>query len=727
MNFSSLKKIICFLLAVLMLLSTVGCKQETKKKKKKVIVKKKVVVKKDDDSDNNQSNIEIVDPEDDTQTDFDVDDEDYDDSDDSDETTDDGKKKLPERQLPVVSTEVGYVEWVEPVVPEFEYDYSTLNITSDYVIVYGLEEWDNRLESRNKNGTDRYISTTGFTRLAANDLKNYFKDKLNLNLKVEQDLKVKDAEETTGKVYKKILVGDTVFYKSNLAEAEFGVKVKGDDLIFEGGHFVMANKAVKWYESVEVKEGKVATLSGKSDDFKSQVEKNGVIYDYVWGDEFDGSEFNNDEMWVQSSFGEERSDDFVCIFNDPKFQYIENGRLRLSADRYYYEADGTKGYASSGDVNTDGIMQFRNGYIEFRARLPYRRGAFPAIWTMSNTINEKLPNYGYDDGFGDYAKKYWSIEFDLFESFADADHMTTTLHKWYNDGGNDSRSWTYVPDTPEELSNEKIKELNELAFEYGYHVWVTEQHKTNFMFGSPYEEGADATEVANEYISKYMAYSKDKDRYAFDNGILTQDITDPSNSEKVIGKRYVWYPIYLKGAGENGEDIDIFEYRLRPFTNMNNQGNTYAYSFTYPGTGSEKIVGNVKEGKYDWTWMFNPETINKEYHVYAFHITSDHCTVSMDGVPFLDFDWDPAYDYRDVNGDGIVKDISNNNNGVGYNLWHYFLIDMMIYTPGNFKIDEARKLQKGDYPFNLYVDWVRVYQDLDDPSQAIWYPNGEGN
>ena len=44
MNFdSSLKKIICFLLAVLMLVSTAGCKQETKKKKKKVITVQNVI------------------------------------------------------------------------------------------------------------------------------------------------------------------------------------------------------------------------------------------------------------------------------------------------------------------------------------------------------------------------------------------------------------------------------------------------------------------------------------------------------------------------------------------------------------------------------------------------------------------------------------------------------------------------------------------------------------
>ena len=50
---------------------------------------------------------------------------------------------------------------------------------------------------------------------------------------------------------------------------------------------------------------------------------------------------------------------------------------------------------------------------------------------------------------------------------------------------------------------------------------------------------------------------------------------------------------------------------------------------------------------------------------------------------------------------------------------------MMIYTPNNFKIDDFRKLQAGDVPLHLYIDYVRAYQDLDDDSQCIYFPNGE--
>lgn len=650
---SSLKKIVCFLLAVLMLLATAGCKDKTsKKKKKKVIIKKQVVVKNDD----NDNSPDIIVPEEDNSSEISI----------------WGKRKLPE--VAEVSE-----KYVETFVPEFDYEYKDLNITSDYVIVYSLEKWNNRKESKNTDGSDRYINHTGFARQSAYDLQTYFKDSLNLNLEVKKDTEV-DASA------KKILVGDTKYYKSQLGETKFAVKVSGDNLIFEGGHFTMVNKAVKWFETVEYKKGKVAVLSGSQDDFKSQVKVNGVTYDYVWGDEFDGSELNNSDNWDQAEFGTERGDDFKCIYGDSEFQYIENGRLRLTADRYYDESDPNIGYASSGMVTSERTFMFRNGYFEFRARLPYARGAFPAIWTMSRTNNKNLPNYGFDDGYGDISKYYWSIEFDLFESFADSDHATTTIHKWYTDKYG---AVEYGPAT--KLTDKQIAEINDRAEKNGYAATVN-------------EIGEDGKAIGKKV----------------DGDILTQKVKD-ENGNETDELEYIYYPTYLKR--DDGSKIDIFNYRLRPFTNLTKNNATYAYSFTYTGEyNASNTPAGRKSGTYNWSYYFNADTVNTEYHIYSFLYTSTHCTVYMDGEKYLDFDWDPAYDLYDVNGDGKIEDVTLNNNGVGYNLWHWFMIDMMIYTPGNFKIDYARKLQPGDLPHSLYVDWVRCYQDLDDPSQAVWAP-----
>ncbi len=595
---SSFKKIICFLLAVLMLVAAVGCVDSgtTKKKKKKKIIKKVIVNEQTDDTTNNNNNI-IIEPDDDT------DDDEY-----EAEPT-----YRPERPLPEVAEEKE--KYVEPVVPEFDYEYKALNLSEDYVIVYSFDEWKNRYEGKASGGKGDLIavSYTYNNRIAAEDLKDYFKDNYNLNLEV-----VKDTDPIAKSATKKILVGDTAYHKTTLTEKEFEVNVIGDDLVFEGGHFAMVEKAVKWFVSIDIEDGKVATLSGKADDFKSTVTlDNGITYTYVWGDEHDGSGVEDDDKWIQNSHKADK--DITNVFDDERFQALENGRLRLTGDRYYDETNEEVGYAFSGAPETQESMLFRNGYVEFRARLPYARGAFPAIWTMSSgsQIEKQVPNYEVDDGYGIYKNRVWSIEFDLFESFSDLDHMTTTVHKWYTGKLHDGTSV---------IEGYKNKETP-------YHVWM-----------------------------------------------LNLDTPDPNDK------------------------IDIFDKLAFPYYNASSTMMTCAY---------------VARHKYNWAYYFeNPDVLNNEYHVYSYLYTSDHVQVYCDGNKFLDFDWDPNYDYKDG------QDASKNNNGVGYNLWHYLIYDMMMYTP--VRAADSQPLENivtnEDLPHNMYVDYVRIYQDLDDPSMALYFP-----
>ncbi len=712
----TLKKVICFLLAVLMLLGTVACKDTggkrkvIKKKKKKVII-----VNPDEPADNNSSII-------------------VEGGDDEDEE-DDVQIRL-KRRLPETTTKKEY--YVDPVVPEFDYEYKNLNITNDYVIVWSTEKWENRYESKNLDGSKRAISETAFARIAANDLATFFNEECGLELKV-----LKDTTDEAQAASKRIIIGNTAFHKSKLAENEFAVKVVDDDLIFEGGHFAMVEKAVDWFQTVKVEKGKVATLKSKNIEFKSYITLDGKRYDYVWGDEFDGEEFNDNDKWIQSNFGLERQDDMVNIFNDPKFQYIENGKLRLTGDRYFDEGNALIGYATSGEIATDGKMLFRNGYYEFYARLPYTRGGFPAIWTMTTDAvgQENVPNYNYDDGYGIYSKRVWDLEFDLFESFADEDHMTTTLHKWYTPRRNTTFTKEPVDLTLEEEAMVEADRLNvkgqdgKAKYNWVYDAPKSSLLKTETIGSTKYnvyyyndngvKKYVNQKEIddQNEKLSMGELKMDEKDtwQYKLDNGIIKQ-----------AHMRYIIEMDVLQADGSY-KKIDTFKYRLSPFTNMSASMNTYAYQFSYYGNKGDAQAGlsgsnrrKDDDGIYgDWRWYFDPETINNEYHLYGMHVTTDHCTVSMDGTPFLDFDWDPGYDFKDLDGDGKGDDISNNNNGVGFNFWQYFIVDMMIYTPNNFSIDDARKLQAGDVPLHLYIDYVRAYQDLDDDSQAIYFPNGE--
>lgn len=585
MKFNSLaKKIICFSLATVMLLTTAGCVKVVKKRKpkKKVIVTEEIIV----NNDNQSSDNNLIVDNNDYQNDF-------------DNTT--NEKVWPERPLPEKKDKVQKVKKYQEVFePEFEYEYADWAGPEGYVIVYSHKEPNNRIPAAN--------------------LVTYFRDNYNISLGVP----VKDNTPEAQNAAKKILVGDTVFGKSSLKETEYAVTLLSNgDLFFEGGHYAMVESAEEWFETVEIKEGKVATLKGVQGTFASTVTLNGKTYNYVWGDEFDGDSLIDTEKWTQGPFVVKP--DMAMVHGDRNFHAVENGRLRLTADVYYDETNGEVNYAMSGSTRTADTMLFRNGYVECRIRLPYDKGAFPAIWTMSSDtgLEKSVPNYNVDDGYGVYKNRVWDLEFDLFESFSDEDKFTTTIHKWYTNVGNYK-----VVDG---------KETIDVFFDFG-----------------------------------------------------------------------------------DGKNINITDKILFPNWNTTNQAMTCAYMWAYSGDPN-KYSGKIN-GAQPYEWRFSEEeqkTINQEYHIYSYLYTSNHCTVYFDGEVFLDFDWDPSFDYINR------EDVSKNNNGVGYNLWHYMIFDMMIYTPARTDKMPEDIVDPSVMPHNLFVDYLRIYQDPTDASQSLYFPGGQ--
>ena len=614
----SLKRIICLLLALLMLLATVGCKDKKKGGKKIKVIKKVVVTNKDKDEDNSDSSTIIDDndydndyddDDDDDDDDYDnnyddedvsdeedASDDDYDDEDDyEDEDTSDDDYVVVRSDRPLPEIKQVVEKYVEKFEPEFDYEYVDWAGPKGYVIVYSHSEPNNRIPAAN--------------------LVTYFKDKYNVTLEYYKDT---DAKAKSAK--KKILVGDTAFYTSKLDETEYAVTLKGDNLIFEGGHYAMVEAAEEWFETIKVKSGKVAVLNGSHDDFKSSVKLSGKKYNYVWGDEFDGDALVDNEKWNQSSFS--LKEDMAMVHGDRHFHAVENGRLRLTADCYYDETNGDVRYATSGSTSSSDTMSFRNGYVEVCVRMPYAQGGFPAIWTMSsdNGLEARLPNYDVDDGYGVYKNRVWDLEFDLFESFSDEDKWTTTIHKWY----------TNIE------SYDATTGIGQVLFDFG--------------------DGKGPINMTDKIL--YPGWN---------------------DNESQVTKAYYW------------------SYRNDPDSEWcaTNSGGSYEYLFT------------EEEQK----------TINNEYHVYSYLYTGDHCTVYFDGEVFLDWDWDPNFDYVDH------KDISKNNNGVGYNLWHYMIFDMMIYTPARTEKLPQDIVTPEVMPHNMFIDWIRIYQDPTDDSQDIFFPN----
>lgn len=545
----SLKQIVCFLLAVAMLFATVGCKEETTKKKKKKIVKKQVIVVQDDentssdntttDNSNNNSDIE------------------YPDYDSSATTT--VRRKIP-------TLDLDEEEYVEVFLPEFESKSVDWAGPADYTIVYDADE--------------------SLNRVLANKLMTFFKDSDNVILEVKPD-----TDESIVNNGKLILVGDTLYKSSALKETEFAVTVLSNgNVFFEGGHTTMVEKAVDWFRTVERESGKLATLGGTQDDFVTNVNLFGDDYVYVWGDEFDGEELYDDSKWSQLVRNE--YPDLKIVHNDSHFQYVEGGRLRITADRYFDPSNGEIGWAAHGSCNSQNDMIFQNGYLEIKARIDYGQGSFPALWLMTNSspLEQYVPNYEQ------YKDRYFNLETDIFEFFGKGTHAAANMHKWYRHDGKD---------------------------------------------GDPiYDE----------------------------NG-------------KVIGHKVI---------AANG--VDITDY--------------YGKNSTWSGGKYSSFV---------WEWPDNVNTFNfseaetetlyKDYHLYQMLYTEDSVKFGIDNEWYCEWPLEVAFDYLEG------TDPTNNNNGVGYNLWHYLYLDQYCYPPSRIDVKGADAIVTSEsVPLNSYIDYVRLYQ-----------------
>ena len=90
-------------------------------------------------------------------------------------------------------------------------------------------------------------------------------------------------------------------------------------------------------------------------------------------------------------------------------------------------------------------MNFKYGYLELRARVPFRHGAWPSFWMKSNTP---------------FAKSSYMAEIDIYEVFSSKNHVVANLHKWGGGkhvmlpGGEGSLNRAFTFENDENLNNE---------------------------------------------------------------------------------------------------------------------------------------------------------------------------------------------------------------------------------------------------------------------------------
>lgn len=574
----SVKRIVCFLLAVLMLVSVVGCKEKKKKKPPKVIIRDKVVLREPSSEGTDVDTSKPIDKVEDVVI--------------------RAKRELLKApdELP---EKIPYDELhKEKFVPEFEYkNVDFAGNLADYVIVYS--------NSKDKNGAPTNA------RVLAEKLATFFKDSDNIQIPVKE-------EKTTTGNEKMIIVGDTAYYKSSLSEKEFAVNIKGDNIVFEGGHIVMVEKAVDWFRTVKREKGKIATLSGKQNDFTSTIklEKYDKELIYVWGDEFDGDELVDRSKWHIGSHMPSWGD--LEFLKTDEVCYVKNGRLRMTAIRHLSEDSADYGWASCGSYDTEDTLSYRNGYIEFDAKISYTKGIIMPLWLMSNP----------DGGLYIPKEQYgaaWTLEFDIFETFANGNQWDVSIHKYYK----------------------------------------------------PYNYNHNGKFISNGLVNT-----------------STDENGDPIQLTTLHGE-----VIYHAVPGESNPRVNKFHTKIL--------GGWAGWGYITSWRNAYKEVNNPyynpsedKKQQYQFTGE-ELEKLNDSYHRYGFLYTKEGYKMYIDGKCWLEREW--IYDWDST------SEALNDNNGWGYNLFYYIIMNQHPYTPQS-PYTPNMIIDGFDTPISSFINSVRLYQ-----------------
>lgn len=431
-----------------------------------------------------------------------------------------------------VATEVAFVD----TDGAFEYKTVDFNVSSDYVIIVPKSD--------------------AKAKKSANLIKAFYSDTLKIDLPIKTD----DAPA----VDKEIIVGKTNRTESNkdIKESDLEVSVKGNKLVFDGGHYITTNSAVEKFIRLAPEKGKACTFK-LTTDFTATVLDG---YNYVWGDEFEGTDINLSKWDFEARMGGTNS---IELSWGKDTINVADGRLKLNAIRYYNrEKEGTQ-YRVPYSTLTKYKMNYVYGYAEIRARLPFFGGAWPSFWAVSSELDQN----GKFNATANNAWKY-SIEIDIFEVFGHESQVVPAIHKWYKvnnydygtihniEGGSTHTSigGEVAGDIPLwDWANESDVDLKNLSNEYHlYGFEWTKKELNMFVDGKKY-----ATFDISKSYDKYadMSHFHDPIYLMFNNHLMATDSTMQttvinSNNEKLPAEYFIdWIRLYQK-PGEGKLYID---------------------------------------------------------------------------------------------------------------------------------------------------------------------------
>ncbi|MDW7679219.1 MAG: glycoside hydrolase family 16 protein, partial [bacterium] len=175
----------------------------------------------------------------------------------------------------------------------------------------------------------------------------------------------------------------------------------------------------------------------------------------VWHDEFDGTAIDLNK-WSHEVNAQGGGNNELQYYTDrPENSYIEDGCLVIQALKEHYTGpEGTRNYTSA-RLRTLRKGDWKYGRFDIRAKLPYGKGIWPAIWMLPSEWK-----------YGGWAA---SGEIDIMEILG---HEPNKVHGTLHYGG----QW------PNNVYSGKSYSLSQGSFADDFHLFTIEWDTTQFRW-----------------------------------------------------------------------------------------------------------------------------------------------------------------------------------------------------------------------------------------------------
>ncbi len=150
-----------------------------------------------------------------------------------------------------------------------------------------------------------------------------------------------------------------------------------------------------------------------NEQIKQEAQSLGIPYEkkgrtLVWHDEFQAAQLDRTKWGFARTMGASDRE-----FDNSEFCCRKEGD-KLLMQVHKSEKEGAD-YRLPEGLCTRETMVYRYGYVEMRANLPYRHGAWPSFWLQSATP---------------FSKATYMSEIDVLEVFSSENRLYSNIHKW---------------------------------------------------------------------------------------------------------------------------------------------------------------------------------------------------------------------------------------------------------------------------------------------------------